>query len=235
MRRTSTSLEPELRIHVAELGAYFAGGHAGDMGLRSWLGSWGDYGPVRGGMSSSVPTGPDGGALAAARAMGAVEEALELIDPANALVLKAYYTPRGPDAWGAHELGALAAIALVLPAPVIAVLQAEGMRTSTDAEERRARAVERLRVELRAGSWESARAELELVPLVVIEPIDAVEWLRALIGGGRDARRILRRIRTASNAALTTAHAAYRAAAALRLTRKRDDRLARHRASLEAR
>lgn len=219
----------------SELEAYFAGGHVGDMGLKSWLGSWSDYGPVRGGQSSSAPSGPDGPALAAARSMQRVEEALALLAPTHVCVLQGFYAPRGPDAWGARQLGAIAGVALALPPRVMDVFTAEIARAESERQVRQARSLERLRASLRSESTENVRAELELVPLLVAVPVDPLAWVRGLIPGDRSSRRVLRRVLSASEVALKDAHEAYRSASEESRVHRRVERTARVRASLEGR
>lgn len=194
-----------------DLEAYFGGRCVGDMGLRSWLGRWADFGPVRGGQTvgASAPD-PAGEALAAARTMNRVEGALDRIGPEHARVLEGYYSPLAPCARGTERLGAIAGVVGVLPREVLVVLRSLHERRVQWAAERAASSREHVRLELRCGTDEGARAELELMPLLVADPFDPIEAIQALLTRpGRDPKRILRRIETAANVALSEAKLAY--------------------------
>lgn len=101
--------------HLEQLEAYFSGQLAGEMGLRSSLGSHLTYGAH---VQNNEAGGPGGGALRAARVTGRVEATLERITVAQRAVLAAYYGTSAPAApWGLTQYGPIAPVACVLEDP----------------------------------------------------------------------------------------------------------------------
>lgn len=217
-----------------ELEAYFAGELSGGCGLSSWLGAWGERKSPQGVQTSGSPPEPGAAALEFARAVGRVEAALALLSRPQVVVLHGFYGPRGPGAWGIglFRTAGLAGVALALPAPVLEVLTVERERRDDALTERCTQALADLRAAMRSGSPERARAELELLPLPVRRPADAMDELRALPALGREGRRILRRVETAAKRAHREALAAYEAAYAVRREEWHDARRARLRAAV---
>jgi hypothetical protein len=180
-----------MRTIDERLSAYFAGDHEGQMGLKSFLGSWVRNGPQCGGGGySSPPEGPSAQALLAAREMTRVEGALRLMKVSDAAVLAAYYTPRGPHAPLA-SLGALGAVVAVLEERARAIVA-----ELDDAAQREA---------LRSPDAGQARYGMEIA-------VDAEFRVVSLDLAGRRGVKLKQRLSSMASGALASAQSAFREA-----------------------
>lgn len=211
-----------------ELEAYFAGRLEGAMGLRSWLGPWGDRQSPQGSRSTGSPSEPSGLALAAARDTNRVEGALALSavlgGPVTPRVLAARYLPRGPFA----PLDSYAPLGGVLE-----VIEGDVARLLAEHDDLAVRRA------LRSGLASRARVALEeraaLDDLPVPMRLRGIEWaVRGPREIARHARPVHAALRRLAGEATRRALDVYREARAEWLREARVARLERYRAAVGA-